>query len=280
MRSTTVQHATIHRATADDGTQIAGRVVGQGPPLVLVHGGLSDGETAWLELAPALSQHATCFLLNLRGRGLSADHPDHHFDRLASDVGSFIDSIGDPVGLFGHSSGARYALGATVGGAAISALALYEPALPEIDDSVEAHWRTAVTRVAHAAEEGRFTDGARTFLADVAMANRGELAAVEGAGVVEVLAPNVPATLREADQVLTFRLLDRLDLERVSAPVLLLHGSDTHPFYVAATRHLVAHLTAAEVREIPGAGHLGPQRAAIQVADELIRFFARARARV
>ncbi len=33
-----------HRAISDDGTEIARRVQGQGPPLVLVHRGLGDGE--------------------------------------------------------------------------------------------------------------------------------------------------------------------------------------------------------------------------------------------
>jgi pimeloyl-ACP methyl ester carboxylesterase len=275
-----MQHGTIHRATAADGTQIAGRVVGQGPPLVLVHGGLSDGETAWLELAPALSEHATCFLLNLRGRGLSADHPDHHFDRYASDVRTFVDSIGGSVGLFGHSSGARYALGAAASGAAVSALALYETALPEIDDSMGQRWRSVMTRIARAADEGHLTDGARAFLADIAMATPSELEAAENAGVFPLLAPSVPATLREAEQVLTYRLLDMLDLARISVPVLLLHGADSHPFYAAATHRLAERLTTVELREIPDAGHLGPQRAALSVAGELARFLAQVPANV
>jgi pimeloyl-ACP methyl ester carboxylesterase len=276
-----VSSAVIHRTVADDGTQIAGRVVGHGPPLVLVHGGLSDGETAWLELVPALGRHATCYLLNLRGRGLSADHPDHHFDRLAGDVAAFVDSIGGPVGVFGHSSGARYALGAAAVGAAVGALALYEPALPELDDGVARRWRAAVTRIARAAEGGHLSAGARTFLAEVAMAAPDELEAADDAGEFHLLASYVPATLREAEQVLTYRLLDTLDLTRIAAPVLLLHGSETHPAYAAATHHLVEHLTTVELREIAGAGHLGPQSAAApSIADELASFLARAPAGV
>jgi hypothetical protein len=33
----------IHRVVSDDGTEIAGRLRRQGPPLVIVHGGLGDG---------------------------------------------------------------------------------------------------------------------------------------------------------------------------------------------------------------------------------------------
>jgi pimeloyl-ACP methyl ester carboxylesterase len=276
-----VEHVAIHRTVADDGTQLAGRVVGDGPPLVLVHGGLSDGDIAWTELLPALRRHATCYLLSLRGRGLSADHPDHGFDRLAGDVRSFVDSIGGPVGLFAHSSGARYALGAAAGAAAVSALALYEPALPELDGAVARRWRAAITRIGHAADDGRLVDGVRTFLTEVAMATPAELEAAADAGAFQRLAPYVPATLLEAEQVLTHRVLDTLDLAAIPAPVLLLHGSETHAAYAATTHHLVERFEMAEVRQIAGAGHLGPQGAAATcIADELASFVARAPAGV
>ena len=34
----------IHRTVSADGTRIAGRVVGEGPAMVLVHGGIGHGE--------------------------------------------------------------------------------------------------------------------------------------------------------------------------------------------------------------------------------------------
>jgi pimeloyl-ACP methyl ester carboxylesterase len=45
----------IHRATTDDGVEIAGRVHGDDPPLVFVHGALGDGETAEEPLLPLLT---------------------------------------------------------------------------------------------------------------------------------------------------------------------------------------------------------------------------------
>ena len=37
-------HTRVHRAVSADGTEIAGRVQGEGPALVLVHGGIGDGD--------------------------------------------------------------------------------------------------------------------------------------------------------------------------------------------------------------------------------------------
>ena len=62
----------IHRAVSPDGTELAGRVQGQGPPLVLIHAGLGDGGAAWLFMLADLVEHFTCYLMNTRGRHLSA----------------------------------------------------------------------------------------------------------------------------------------------------------------------------------------------------------------
>src|SRR6266545_1336367 len=87
----------IHRAVSADGTEIAGRVQGLGPPLILVHGAYGDGEIAWKALLPYLTDRYTCYLPSTRGRGLSSDNPDHSPPRLQEDVTAFVDSIGEPV---------------------------------------------------------------------------------------------------------------------------------------------------------------------------------------
>ena len=58
----------IHRAVSADGTEIAGRVQGHGPPLILVHGAYGDGEIAWKALLPYLTDRYTCYLPSTRGR--------------------------------------------------------------------------------------------------------------------------------------------------------------------------------------------------------------------
>lgn len=72
----------IHRPASANGTAIVGRVHGQEPPLVLVHGGPHDGDIAWEALVRLPSHHFTCFVPSVRGRGLSEDSQDHAPPRL------------------------------------------------------------------------------------------------------------------------------------------------------------------------------------------------------
>ena len=147
----------IHAAISNDGTRIAGRVQGQGSPLVLVHGGLGDGDVAWLFMLPFLVEHFTCYPLSTRGRGSSGDSADHSRERQFEDVAAFAQSIGEPVALFGHSSGAVWALGgAALSPADVRALALYEPPFPALEPPMT---DDQLARMTSAVTEDRLADG-------------------------------------------------------------------------------------------------------------------------
>lgn len=83
----------VHRAVSLDGTEIAGRVQGGGPPLVLVHGAMACGETEWPTLLPHLVDHFTCHTPSTRCRGLSGSSDDLRRSRLAEDVVAYVESI-------------------------------------------------------------------------------------------------------------------------------------------------------------------------------------------
>src|ERR687891_2802795 len=146
----------IHRAVSADGTEIAGRVRGRGPALVLVHGGIGDGDIAWEALLPHLTDRFTCYLPSTRGRGLSSDNPDHSPARLEEDVTAFVDSIGEPVCLVGWSGSGAWVLDAAVRSGSVAAVAAYEPFVMSVmrDDDLARTFAT-MEQVGVAAADGR-----------------------------------------------------------------------------------------------------------------------------
>jgi len=270
----------IHRAISADGTEIAGRVHGDGPPLVLVHGRLEDGELSWSALRPLLADRFTCYAMSTRGRDLSGQHPDLAFARLVEDVVAFADSVGEPVRVVGHSSGAGLALAAAALASGITAVAAYEPVVPAvINERDVALVGAAMERFVEAAAQERHPEAARILLEQSPMATDDEVAAMAALGHFEAMAHYVPVSLQEMGQAAASQEPDFSDpsvLGRITAPVLLLHGAQTGAWATDSVRYLADHLSNVDVREVPGAAHFGPLLAPEAVARELIRFFEEA----
>jgi pimeloyl-ACP methyl ester carboxylesterase len=115
-----------------DGGSIAVWVEGEGPPLVLVHGSVSD-HTVYAPLVGELRDEFTIFAMDRRGFGASQDDPGYSAEREFSDVAAVVNAVaartGEPVVLFGSSWGASCALGAARDLPSLRALVLYEPSL-------------------------------------------------------------------------------------------------------------------------------------------------------
>jgi pimeloyl-ACP methyl ester carboxylesterase len=271
----------IHRATSHGGIEIAGRVLGEGPAIVLVHGGIGDGESAWDGVLPHLTDRFTCYLPSTRGRGLSADDPDHSPPRLEDDVTAFIDSIGEQVYVVGWSGSAAWVLGAAARSDAVAAVAVYEPTLIPLmgeDDLVET--MGTMQQVGAAAAQGRLVEALRTFASWIC--TESETAALAGTSFDDVWAERVPAMLRFVQQDGRYdgpRSTDPEALARIAAPVLVLTGQQTRlrQFFSSAADFIVRHVPEAQAWELPGAGHFAPLLAPESVADELITFFESAR---
>jgi pimeloyl-ACP methyl ester carboxylesterase len=262
----------IHRATSDDGTEIAGRVHGAGPPLLLVHGGAGNGEFSWRFLLPFLAGRFTCYAMSTRGRGLSAapSPPDHTIGRLVDDVVAFAESIGRPVAAVGHSS--SLTLAAAARSPTISAVAVYEPAVASVFSGDPAGFQDTVSKMTAAAAERRFAAAARIFFEESGLFNHDEVAALAAAGTYDLIAPNVAAWCREMPEYAG--ATTESVLSQVTVPVLLLRGSRTAPWFVASVNYMERLLANSQVAEIDGAGHMGPVLAPEGVARALTRFFA------
>jgi pimeloyl-ACP methyl ester carboxylesterase len=271
----------IHRAVSADGTEIAGRVRGQGPALVLVHGGIGDGDVAWEALVPHLTDRFTCYLPSTRGRGLSSDNPDHSPARLEEDVTAFVNSIGEPVRLVGWSGSGAWVLGAAARSGSVAAVAEYEPGVVSVmrDDDLARTFAT-MKQMGVAAADGRVADAVRTFAQWICTDD--EIAALEQTNFYERWAGCVPAMLRFVQEDVSYegpRSTDAEALGMITAPILLLRGQQTAlgTWFADAIRHIAQHVSDPHVRELPGAGHFAPVLAPEPMAKELIRFFESAR---
>jgi pimeloyl-ACP methyl ester carboxylesterase len=267
----------IQRAVSADGTEIAGRVQGQGPPVVLVHGAMGDGDIAWEALLPHLTDRFTCHLPSTRGRGLSGDGPDHSPPRLEEDITAFVESIGEPVRLLGWSGSGAWVLGATAHSGSVAAVAAYEPGVIAVmreDDFARTH--ATLQQVGAAAADGRLVDAVRAFASWIC--TDAEIAALEETDFFARWAGAVPALLQffQHDAIYTGpRSTDPELLRQVAAPVLLLQGRETklRTFFADAAQHIAQHVPDPHVRELHGVGHFAPLLAPETIAEELIFFF-------
>lgn len=103
-------HGNGMNRTRGAGVNLAFRVVGTGPALVLLHG-TSASHAVWEPIAEALASRSTVVLIDQRGHGRS-DKPEAGYDGVsfAADVETVLDALGIRTAVVaGHSLGARNA---------------------------------------------------------------------------------------------------------------------------------------------------------------------------
>ncbi|HEX6195487.1 MAG TPA: alpha/beta fold hydrolase [Jiangellaceae bacterium] len=266
-----------HYITTTDGVTIGGTVRGQGPPIVFLQGGLGDGDLDWQALLPHLTDRFTCYLPSMRGRGLSGDHPDLSPGRVVDDFVNYVDSIGEPTGLVGWSSGATLALSTAPQSEAVTAVAPFEPGMVNslADEQEQTVMGNAVARMGELAAEGDLTAAARAFASWPF--HDEEIAVADDVGYFKAAGRYVPNLLNLLQQWMADEkgpaAEDPAVLGAISVPVLVLHGSGTKPFFAASARHVAAHVPDARVQEISGTGHAAPLTHPEALADALIEFF-------
>ncbi len=264
-----------HHVTSTDGVTIGGAVHGQGPPLVFLHGAVGDGDIDWDLLLGHLIGRFTCYLPNLRGRGLSGDHPDLRTSRIVEDFATYVDSIGEPTGLVGWSGGASWALAVAAKADTVTAVAPFEPGMLSLmDEQDQAAIGNAVARTGELAAEGHLAAAARAFAGFPF--NDEEIAVAEDAGYFEAAGRYVPNLLNLLQHAMESKdpTADPAVLGAIKAPVVVLLGSDTKPFFATSARYVADHVPNARIHEIPGAGHAAPLTHPEALAEALIDFFA------
>jgi pimeloyl-ACP methyl ester carboxylesterase len=245
-----------------DGTPIGVWVDGEGPPLVMVHGAFAD-HTRFDPLVAELRDDLITFAMDRRGRGASGDAPDYSIEREFEDVAAVVDAVADrtgqPPALWGHSYGADCAMGAAALTDRVSHLLLYEPGLgsPFSPGQVEA--------VEAAMAAGDQETAIRIVVIDIVGGTEEDLAAMRSSPIWPsrmAALPTMPREIRaEGEWVYT---ADRFAV--ITAPTVVLAGSESPPVQETATRLAVEAIPGAEVRVLAGHGHFAIQTDPAMVA--------------
>lgn len=233
------------RTTSRDGRRIAVETVGEGSPLVLLHGTYGDRST-WHSggHVEALAAHHELILIDLRGHGESDapyDPESYQIDRQVDDVIAVLDALEiDRADLWGAS------LGGTIG---LHLLAHHPHRLTRLIAG-GAHADRVIADPDDVAEEAESLRTRGTAPIIALLERRGALPAW--------LRASIQAADQHALAALTIGLAERdgiLDLlARTSVPVLLLAG-DRDP-RLPLIRRTADRIRGATLVELPGCGHL------------------------
>lgn len=86
-------------------------VMGEGPPVVLLHGGTGSSESYWAQQVPVLSEHFHLILMDHRGFGASDYEGTFSIPACAADLEALLDGLGvEAASLVGLSLGGAIAL--------------------------------------------------------------------------------------------------------------------------------------------------------------------------
>jgi 3-oxoadipate enol-lactonase len=251
------------------GEPVAVRELGQGPPVVLVHGYPLDG-AMWSGVARALSTRFRVFKPDLPGRGENPTLPAGTIDDYADFIGAILGQFPGPAGLAGFSMGGYVTFGLLRKGSAnIGALALLDTRATADDDAGKAARDAAIAAV---------RSGGAAAIADGMIGKLLSPASLQNASLVERLKRIVlrqkPETL-ESDLTAMRDRPDSTDLlARIAAPTLVLAGAEDALTPAAECEAMAAAIPGARYVPIPAAGHLTPMERPGAVAAALADHFS------
>lgn len=204
---------TIHHFTAADGVELAWRQLGEGRPVVLLHGLFSDAHTNWLRYGHAaeIAGRGRCVIMpDLRGHGASGKPHDaaaYPPDILADDMLALIGHLNvEDYDLGGYSLGARTAVRMVAGGATPRRLIVSGMGLSGLRDTGAraAHFKHILKGL------GTHARGSPEWLAEAFLKTTG--------GDPETLLPLLDSFVDTSEA----------ELRAIPMPTLVLQGADDH----------------------------------------------------
>lgn len=260
-----------------EGNPVPCDISGEGPTLVLVHGGWAD-HRIWHEVRPHLQKHFTVFAFTLSGFG-PWDWSDDAFglNPHTEDLIKIIDHLGVPVHLAGWSySGHALLAAAAARPDRVLSVSHYEPSLGYLLGS--------------SAEDLRALESANIGLAPTEeLFKNGDAEAGIRVGL-EYLFGMRPRGFSDFSQYIQRVFLNNAHtipkhiyapnptplnsqlLSQITCPVALLSGSETHSIFKRSVETVASMKSDVRTPKIPGAGHGWPVQKPNEFANEVLKF--------
>jgi pimeloyl-ACP methyl ester carboxylesterase len=200
-----------------DGTRIALECLGDGPALLIVHGGSGD-RNRWKPLLPLFASHFKACAMDRRGHGQSESGSDYALRKEAQDVVAVVENLPGPVFLLGHSIGGIISLEATSLTKKITKLVLYEPPLQERDHTA------AANEMEKLIQAGKREQAMEVFLRDIVLVSPAEMEKMKAHPAWAARAAGIDVQIREIRATTKYRF-DPKRVSKIKTPTLLLKAA-------------------------------------------------------
>ena len=262
----------MEKVRSRDGTLIAFRKSGDGPPLLLVHG---TGGTSlrWAPLSALLEKEFTVYAMDRRGRGESGDgQGPYAIEREFEDVAAVVDGIGGKVNLFGHSYGGICSLESVLLTGGVDRLLLYEPPLKA--DPTKVLDREVLGRIESLLAAGDREGVLVTFMRELVRMPEHEIEMSKAlpAWPLRVAAAHTVPRELIAHEGYCFEA-DRF--KKMTFPVLLLVGGESPDHVKAQMRLLADSLPNNRLTVLSGQQHVAMETAPEMLAEAVVDFVLR-----
>jgi 3-oxoadipate enol-lactonase len=249
-----------------DGNSLYYTSVGEGPPVVLIHG-LGASANIWHGVVRGMQQHHHCVAVDLRGHGRSQGRGKFSIEGWAKDVQRLIAHLELPaVALVGHSMGtlvaqelARSAPDVVDELVLVGGISYFEPAIMDgyrgraatveqdgMDALADSWLEGAVSPQSHATSPGMVGLLRELFLRNEPQHYAKACRAVADAG--------------------------RIPRDEIGQPTLIVAGSHDRSTPLAMAGELKASIPVSRIKVLPGVGHFVPVEAPDALAAAILEF--------
>ena len=267
-----------------NGVNLFYEITGEGHPLVLVHGALSDHSFGWQPVVQGLAESVQVVTFDRRGHGRS-EHPPGQRSRRQDedDLAALIETLGlAPANVAGNSFGASVTLGLAARHPELfRTVIVHEPPLvsllagdPDLLPLLQ-DFQTENEAVVGLLKRGEIEEATKRFAEQIAIGpGSWELFLAFPEEMRRIVFDNAPIYVDEVEDP-AWADIDLQALSGYRGPALLTRGDQSPPWFPIIVEKLAEAMPQAQLVTFEGAGHLPQWTHPDDFIASLIEFLSR-----